>query len=102
MHLGERIKERRQALGITQLELASLTRITIQHMSAIEQGKRLPSISLLVRLVEKLGVSLDYLILGREENIDLIAAIKADSDMDTDVKSSLVHLVTAVRTLKKQ
>ena len=101
MTLGERIKERRQALGFTQQDLANVTQVTIQHMSAIEQDKRFPSVSLFIRLAEKLGVSLDYLILGKEAAIDTIAAIEADPSLDVEMKKSLVHLVTVMREARK-
>jgi transcriptional regulator with XRE-family HTH domain len=103
MTLGQRIKERRQALGITQQSLATSTRITIQHISAIEQNKRVPSIGLLIRLSERLTVSLDYLIIGKEVVTDIILAIQADSMLDTEMKKSLINLVVTMRgTLNKQ
>lgn len=102
MTLGQRIKERRQALGITQQNLATDTQITIQHMSAIEQGKRNPSLNLLTLLSEKLGISLDYLILGKEAAIDVIAAIEADSSLDTNMKKSLIQLITTMREAKQR
>ena len=66
MSLGERIKERRQALKITQQELAQSLGMTPQHISAIEQGKWAPSLTLLPKLAEELGVSIDYLVSGKE------------------------------------
>ena len=101
MTLGERIKEHRQTLGITQQDLANATQITIQHMSAIEQNKRHPSLSLLIRLAEKLGISLDYLVLGKEATIDTIAAIEADSSLGKNMKQSLIHLVAVMREAEK-
>lgn len=103
MTLGQRVKECRQALGITQQSLAKASEITLQHISAIEQGKRVPSIPLLVKLSEQLKASLDYLVLGKEVNTDLIAAIKADDKLDPEAKKSLIKLVTVMRdTGKKQ
>jgi len=55
MSIGKRIRKRRQILKITQQELAKAIGVTPQHISAIEQDKRDPSLSSLARLAEELG-----------------------------------------------
>jgi len=60
--LGQRIRKRRETLKITQQELAQALGFTAQHISAIEQDKGTPSLSLLPKLAEELGVSTDYLL----------------------------------------
>ena len=100
--LGERIKERRQILKITQQELAQSLGTTPQHISAIEQAKWAPSIALLPKLAEELGVSIDYLVSGREGIItDTVAAIKADKSLALEVKRALIVLVNNSRTCCK-
>jgi transcriptional regulator with XRE-family HTH domain len=37
--LGERLRERRRELGLTQDDLAKALKVTPQHISAIEQGE---------------------------------------------------------------
>jgi len=92
--LGERIKQRRQALKITQQELAQSLGMTPQHISAIEQNKWAPSITLLPKLAEELGVSIDYLVSGKEGIItDTIPAIKANKRLNLKVKRALIALV---------
>jgi len=91
--LGKRIKERRQILKITQQELAQAIGMTPQHISAIEQGKWAPSLTLLPRLAEELGVSVDYLVSGREGIItDIIPAIKANKILKLKAKRALIAL----------
>ncbi len=102
MTLGQRIKEHRQVLGITQRDLANTTQITLQHISAIEQNKRTPSLPLLIKLSQHLYVSLDYLVHGKEVTIDIIAAIKADESLDDEAKKSLINLVKVMRKSKKK
>jgi len=98
--LGKRIKERRQALKITQQELAQGLGITPQHISAIEGDKWAPSITLLPKLAEELGVSVDHLVSGKESVItDTIPAIKADKSLPLGVKRALITLVNNSRTL---
>jgi len=96
--LGERIKQKRQALKITQQELAQRLGMTPQHISAIEQDKWAPSITLLPKLAEELGVSIDYLLTGKESIItDTIPAIKADKSLKLKAKRLLIGLVEELR-----
>ena len=94
MSLGERIKLRRQALNITQQQLAQALGMTPQHISAIEQDKGAPSLTLLPKLAEELGVSIDYLVSGKEGIItDTIPAIKADKRLTLKAKRLLIGLI---------
>ena len=97
--LGQRIKERRQVLKFTQQDLAQSLGTTPQHISAIEQEKWTPSIPLLAKLAEQLGVSIDYLVSGRKGIItDPIAAIKADESLNLEAKRALITLVKESRS----
>ena len=101
MSLGQRIKKRRQILKITQQELAQGLGMTPQHISAIEQDKWSPSLALLPKLAELLGVSTDYLLSGKEGIItDIIPAIKADKTLSLKVKRALIALVEEQRASK--
>lgn len=98
MTLGEKIKSRRRELKLTQQELAKALAVTSQHISAIEQDKRAPSLASLTRIAEELGVGVDYLITGKEGMItDAIPAIKADRKLKLEVKRALITLVQALR-----
>ena len=98
MTLGEKIKSRRRELKLTQQELAKALAVTSQHISAIEQDKRAPSLASLTRIAEELGVSVDYLITGKDSIItDAIPAIKADRKLKLEVKRALIALVQALR-----
>jgi len=100
--LGERIKERRQTLKITQQDLAQALGMTPQHISAIEQNKWSPSLAVLPKLAEELGVSTDYLLSGKEGIItDVIPAIKADKTLRLKVKRALIALVKELREPEK-
>jgi transcriptional regulator with XRE-family HTH domain len=98
MNVGTRIKKTRQKLKVTQHELAKAIGVTAQHISAIEQGKREPSLTSLARLAEELGVSIDYLVSGKEGIItDAIAAIKADKTLKLKAKRALIALIDELR-----
>ena len=64
--LGMRIKRLREMKNMNQAALASRAGITKSSVSAYENGTRLPSYDVLVRLAEIFHVSTDYL-LGREK-----------------------------------
>lgn len=94
MNLGRRIKERRQALELTQQQLAEALGLTPQHISAIEQDKRAPSLSSLAKIAEELGITVDFLVMGREGVVtQTIPAIKADKRLTLTTKKALIALV---------
>lgn len=63
--LGERIRELRIRLGITQKELAG-DRITRNMLSLIESGNASPSVSTLLYIAERLGTSAGYFFTSTE------------------------------------
>ena len=76
--------------------------MTPQHISAIEQNKWSPSLAVLPKLAEELGVSTDYLLSGKEGIItDVIPAIKADKTLPLKVKRALIALVKELREPEK-
>lgn len=60
--LGERIREERLRLNLTQAQLAEDIDISDTYMGAIERGERSLTLGTLVRLVNRLGVSVDYML----------------------------------------
>ena len=63
--LGERISALRRARGLSQAELANRLGISASAMGMYEQGRREPSIQILVRLSQELEVSTDFLLTGK-------------------------------------
>ncbi len=96
--LGQRIKIGRQGLGIRQEELAKRLRVTAQHISAIELGRRSPSLDFLARLAEQLDVTTDYLITGKQQDVvDPVVAIVSDNTLPNEAKKALIILVKFLR-----
>lgn len=60
--LGKRIREERQRLNLTQAQLAEDIDISDTYMGAIERGERSLTLDTLVRLVNRLGVTVDYML----------------------------------------
>lgn len=60
--LGNRIREERKRLKLTQAQLAEDIDISDTYMGAIERGERSLTLDTLVRLVNRLGITVDYLL----------------------------------------
>lgn len=100
MSLGQRIKQRRNSLKITQVQLSESLGTTQQHISSIEQDTREPSLKVLIKMAEELGVTTDYLLTGKDSAVtDTIPAIKADKKLKLEVKKALIVIVQSEYTL---
>ena len=100
--LGKRIIEGRKALKITQQQLAQAVGVTPQHISLIEQDRTAPSLVVLPKLAEELGVTVDYLLTGREGTMtDTIPAIKADKTLSLKIKRALIAMVEEHRATQQ-
>lgn len=66
MGFDERIRQLRQARGISQVELSAALDVTKQSVSNWENNNIQPSIDILIRLSQYFSVSTDY-ILGLDE-----------------------------------
>lgn len=94
MTIGQRIRARRQELGLTQDDIAKALGVTPQHISAIELDQRAPSLEFLVRLAEYLGSTTDFLLTGKKTIVcDLMPVIKADKKLSLKVKNALIAMV---------
>lgn len=65
IEMGARIKEKRRSLKYTRETLAELADISPQFLANIECGKKGMSFPTLIRLCQCLGVSCDYILLGK-------------------------------------
>lgn len=65
--LGERIRERRKALGLTQEQLAEQAGMSVNFLARMEMAGRTPSFDTLVRLSDALKVDVSDLLNRRTE-----------------------------------
>lgn len=63
--LGLRIALLRRQQGLSQTELARRLHISASAVGMYEQGRREPSLDIIVALAEVLGVSTDFLLTGK-------------------------------------
>lgn len=77
--LGARIRSRREAMKITQKNLAAAVSCSVTHISNIENNYNIPSLEVVLRLCEELKITPDYLLLGidRSDGEDDWIAIKS-------------------------
>ena len=70
--MGNRMKERRKQLHYTQEYMAEKLNVSLKHYGGVERGNAGLSLENMVEVSEILGVGLDYLIKGTEENNDFM------------------------------
>jgi len=68
MFLGYRLKQLRKDKNMSQEELGKLLGVTKVSISGYEKGTRVPSMEILIQILEVFNISADY-ILGRELNV---------------------------------
>lgn len=77
---ANRLKQRREEIGLTQLEAAKVIDIAPSSYSAYETGKQNPKIDVLMRICEKFEVSADWLLgvekpISKMNNSDVLKAL---------------------------
>ena len=96
VNFGERLKELRQAAGLTQKQLADKIWVTKASISYYEQSERNPSPEVLMKLANAFHVTTDYL-LGIE---DKQIYIDVSDLLPEDIKL-LQHTITVLRQKNK-
>ena len=65
---GDRVRALRKEKDITQAELAAVLNVESHYVIRIERGMSSCSIEVIIVLSKVLGVSIDYLVVGKEYN----------------------------------
>ena len=63
--IGKRIRTAREALGLSQEEVAARARLNTSYLSQIERGRKSPSLEVLVRIAGAVNLSLPDLFADR-------------------------------------
>jgi transcriptional regulator with XRE-family HTH domain len=94
VEIGSRIRARREALELTQEELARELGVTHQHVSRIEGSLNAPSLELVVKLSRVLGVTADFLLAGADPPPrDVKGAIRGLPGVTAAAKRHLIGLI---------
>jgi transcriptional regulator with XRE-family HTH domain len=93
--VGARIRQARQAAGLTQREL-TFEGCTPAYLSRVEAGQRIPSLQILTRLAEQLGTTAGFLATGKHPVPDpLFEAELAAQTGETELARRLYSDATA-------
>ena len=89
---GRRLYVERKKARMTQERLAELLNVSPTHIHHLEKGNRYPSIQLLIQISDLLGMSIDYLLAGKNEtqddlNITISGLLPEQKDFFTDILS---------------
>lgn len=96
---GEKLTQLRQQHGRTRTELAQqLGFISRAHIANLETGRDVPSLSIAVRLAERLGVTLDSL-LRDDRDLEAVQRLSTPRTHDEGVLASFGE---RLRTLRRQ
>lgn len=71
IQIGLRVKQAREAAGLTQERLSELMDVTAQYLSGVERGAVGLSVPVLIRLCSILLVSSDFILAGDTEYSDV-------------------------------
>ena len=66
--MGNRMKEKRKQLHYTQEYMAEKLNVSLKHYGGVERGNAGLSLENMIEVSDILGVSLDYLVKGTNEN----------------------------------
>ena len=102
--IGQRIKNRRKELNITQTQIQEATGISSGNLSGIENGRYLPSTAALLDLSQILDCSIDWILRGESlkstnekisdinENADEAALLKYYRGMSEDDQEEIMMM----------
>jgi len=80
--IGARVRAQREALGMTREGLCDYVYISPQFLSELERGRKGASAETLIKLCEGLGLSADYLLLGKDTLTDISPIVAMFATLD--------------------
>lgn len=95
--MSNRIKKQRELIGYTQEQFSEMIELSASSYTKIENAFQKPALDTLIRIAEKMKVSLDYLVYGGDQTMptkqEIAAMVFEFADVD-----ALIH---AREVLKK-
>lgn len=104
LHVGNRVRQRRRLLGMTQQRLADAVRIRFQQIQKYESGANRISASRLWTLAKALDVPISYFFEGVEEGATAngTADLSAATPLDIFQNKDTIALVRAFYTMNDE
>lgn len=104
MDLGQRIREERQKLNLTQEKLSEAINVSSAYIGQIERGERCPTLETLIKLSNCLGASIDYLL---RESIEPSSTnlsnlwVQLTQELSNDEKEMIIEMVKVIKNHRK-
>lgn len=102
--LGARVREKREEQGISQEQLSELSGLSTVYISLIENARKKPSLSSLLKVCNALNVTMDELLVGnqtpseKDYQSDISLLLMQISPMEKRFITSMVrHMVSFFR-----
>ena len=86
--VGNRIRQRREQVGLRQRDIADALQLSAQAVSKWERGENAPDIGILPDLARLLGITTDWLLAGFDDEPDLLKALERIAMGDTTAMTS--------------
>ena len=93
IQIGFRVKQAREAAGLTQERLSELLDVTAQYLSGVERGAVGLSVPVLIRLCSVLLVSSDYILTGDTDYTDVTSISARLSRLPAEHISNVVEIL---------
>lgn len=100
--IGDRIKERRKELKLTQVQIKELCGISNGNLSDFENGNKIPSANSLIALSKVLNVSIDWILTGENycQNIQNVILSECENtllhhfrDLDSNDQGEILDIM---------
>jgi transcriptional regulator with XRE-family HTH domain len=82
--IGQRIREKREYIGLSREKFSEMIGISPQFLAEIEGGKKGMSSSTLYKMCVGLSTSADYIVLGREKENDISGIAEILRNLDAE------------------
>lgn len=97
--MGNRIAQLRHKKGLSQAALGRKLGLSASAIGMYEQGRREPSISILILLAKEFGVTTDYLLTG---SIKKTSAFSTGSESDTLNQAKAICIFSALWLIEEE
>jgi len=95
IHIGKRLKELRESLGIVQTDIGNTLGVTFQQVQKYERGVNRISAVMLYHLAHMFEVDMNYFFEGYKQNL------KRPKNLEDDEEMSKIEIVNLVKSYKK-
>lgn len=99
--IGERIKQARKELDMSQTELAEKANISVPYLSKIEMGKSDFSVSVLIRISEALQISTDKLLRPDIPESTVIAVDELSKVLEGCTPTETASIIETAKNMQK-